>query len=82
MKIKKKYGDKIYIEWIDAWSTSGWMNLSWMMKIPDDVYCFTNGWYIGEKDGFVIVVHTRGKTKGDDMMGKLLIPKSWIRKVK
>ena len=82
MKINKKFGDKIYIEWLDAYGAEGWMGLKQMMHIPDEVLCFTNGWYIGEKDGFVVISHTRGKTKTNDMMGKLLIPKSWIRKVK
>ena len=79
---KKSFGSKIYLEWVDAWATEGWMSLRQAMKIPDDVYCFTNAWYIGEKDGFVIISHTKGKTKDDDMMGKLLIPKNWIRRVK
>ena len=82
MKINKKFGDKIYIEWVDAYAAETWMSLSQMMDIPEEVYCFTNGWYIGEKDGFVVLSHTRGKTKNNDMLGKLLIPKAWIRKVK
>jgi len=82
MKIKKKFGAKIYIEWTDAYEAGGWMNLKEMIEIPDEVFCFTNGWYVGEKDGFIIICHTRGKTKSNDMLGKLLIPKAWIRRIK
>lgn len=79
---KKKWGQKIYIEWIDACEQAGWQTLDKMLEIPDEVMCKTNAFYIGEKDGFLIVAHTIGKTEKNDMTGKLMIPKKWIMKVR
>jgi len=81
MKIDKKFGQKISIDWIDAYSSEGWLSVEQTMEIPNEVYCFTTGWYVGEVDGFVIITHTKGKTKDNDIMGRLLIPKVWIRRV-
>ena len=82
MKINKKYGDKIFVEWIDAYSEAGWKTHKEMMEIGNTVFCFTNGWYVGKTNEFLIICHTKGKNIKEDMMGKLVIPKKWIRKVK
>ncbi len=82
MKINKKFGDKIYIEWLDAYEDSGWEKLKIVCIIPDEVLCFTNAWFIYQNKDFVIISHTKGKTITNDIMGKLLIPKKMIRKVK
>lgn len=81
MKIKKSFGDKIYIEWVDAYAVSGWRPAESALQIPEEVYCYTNAFYVGQTKVFVIVTHTKGKTIENDIMGRLLIPKSWIRKV-
>jgi len=82
MKINKKFGDKIYIEWVDAYEDTGWKSFKDACSVPDEVYCYTSAWYISQDKDFVIISHTRGKTIKNEIMGKLLIPKSWIRKVK
>lgn len=82
MKINKKYGDKVYIEWVDAYTDGGWKSYEDMIKIGDAPHCFTNAWYVGENKDFVIVCHTKGINKKEDMMGKLVIPKKWIKKVR
>jgi len=80
--MKKKYGDKIYIEWFDACTADGWENYNEAMKIPSNAFCRTNALYIGETKEFLIVSHTQGKTKENALMGRLLIPKKWIKKIK
>lgn len=82
MKTNKKFGDKIYIEWIDAFEESGWRFFDEVCTISDDVYCYTSAWYVSQTKDFVIVSHTKGKTKKNSIMGKLLIPKAFIKKVK
>ncbi len=82
MKIKKSFGDKIYIEWIDALEEAGWKSFKDVCNIPDEVYCYTSAWYISQDKYFIVISHTKGKTIKNEIMGKLLIPKAWIRKVK
>lgn len=82
MKINKKFGDKIYIEWLDALEEAGWKSFKEVCDIPDEVYCYTFAWFISQSSDFVTVLHTKGKTVKNDIMGKLLIPKKMIRKVK
>lgn len=82
MKINKKFGDKIYIEWVDAMEEAGWKSFKDACVVPDEVYCYTSAWYISQNRDFVIISHTKGKTIKNEIMGKLLIPKKWIRKVK
>ena len=82
MKIKKKYGNKIYVEWVDAYTDDDWKSYKDMMKVSDTVFCYTSGWYVGETKDFLILCHTKGKNIKEDMMGKLVIPKKWIRKVR
>lgn len=81
-KIKKSYGDKIYIEWSDAYTEDGWKSFSDMKEISNNTYCFTNAWFVAETKDFIIVCHTIGKTQKEEMMGKLVIPKKWIKMVK
>ena len=82
MKINKKFGDKIYIEWLDALEEAGWKFFKEVCAIPDEVYCYTSAWLISQSSSFVTVSHTKGKTVKNDIMGKLLIPKKMIRKIK
>jgi len=82
MKVNKKWGDKIYVEWTDACSDSEWKNFEQSMDIPNEVFCRTYGFYLGQKEGFIIVAHTIGKGPGNDIAGRLLIPIKWVRKAK
>lgn len=82
MKISKKYGDRIYVEWIDAYDDSGWKTYKDMLEIGDTVLCYTVGWYVGKTKDFLIVCHTKGKNTKEDMLGKLVIPLKGIKKVK
>ena len=80
--IKKKYGDRIYVEWVDAYDDAGWKNYKDMMEIDSFVLCYSVGWYVGKTSDFLIMCHTKGKSIKEDMMGKLAIPLKWIKKVK
>ena len=82
MKIKKSFGDKIYLEWADAYTEDGWKSVDDALNLSNEVYCFTNAFFLGQNKDYLMVVHTKGKTNKNDVMGKLTIPKAWIRKVK
>ena len=82
MKINKKFGEKIYLEWVDAYTEDGWKSVDEALKLSDEVYCFTNAFFLGQNKDYLMVVHTKGKTIKNDVIGKLTIPKSWLRKVK
>lgn len=82
MKINKKFGDKVYIEWVDAYSTDGWTSFEKAIVESSNAFCRTNAFYLGESKNFIIVSHTQGNTKDNSVMGVLNIPKKWIRKVK
>lgn len=82
MKINKKFGDRIYFEWVDAYTEEGWKSVDEALKLSNEVYCFTNAFFLGQNKDYLMVVHTKGRTIKNDVMGKLTIPKVWIRKVK
>ena len=82
MKINKKFGDKIQVDWLDAHTNDEWKSVESSLKLDDERFCYTNAFYVGKKDGFLIVCHTRGKTKDNDIMGRLYIPLKWILRVK
>lgn len=82
MKINKKFGEKIYIEWVDAYTEDGWKSVDDALKLSSATYCYTNAFFLGQNKDFLMVVHTKGKTDKNDVMGKLTLPKVWIRKVK
>jgi len=82
MKIKKKFGDKIYIEWVDAYEKPGWRTFESACKIDNELFCRTNTFFLEQKDGFIKVAHTIGKTKKNDMLGVLLIPEKWVLKIR
>ena len=82
MKVKKKFGAKIYIEWLDAYTEDGWKSYYNMSSISDSPYCRTNAWFVKETKDFIIVCHTIGKTQKEEMMGKLVIPKRWIKVIR
>lgn len=82
MKVNKKFGDKIYIEWVDAIERIGWKTVDEAIEVIDEAYCKTNAFYLDEDKVYVRVAHTIGKSIKNDVTGILLIPKTWIRKVK
>jgi len=82
VKVNKKFGDKIYIEWVDAIERIGWKTVDEAIEVIDEVYCRTNAFYLDEDKEYVKVAHTIGKSIKNDVLGILLIPKKWIRKVK
>ena len=81
-KLNKKIGDKIYIAWIDAYERTGWKSVEDALKLEDERFCFTNGFYLGKKDGYIIVCHTKGSTKDNDVTGIINIPITWIKEIK
>jgi len=82
MKLKKKFGDKIYIEWVDALELPGWRSLANVHRFNNESFCRTNAFFLEEKDRFVKIAHTVGKDKNNDVLGVLLIPTKWILKVR
>ncbi len=82
MKIHKKFGDKIYVEWVDAIERIGWKSVDEATVVLDEAYCKTCAFYLGEDKVYVKLAHTIGKSIKNDVTGVILIPKTWIRKVK
>jgi len=85
MRLKKSFGDKIYLEWIDAISKGGWKSIDEVLhskELYEESFCKTNAFYIGEDKTFIKVSHTIGKTNKNDILGILWIPKKWIIRVK
>lgn len=80
MKIKKKFGDTIIVEWYDAYSDDGWLSFEEASKVDLKVsYTKTNAFFISQDDLFLIVAHTIGKDKTQSINGKFVIPKAWIK---
>ena len=82
MRIKKKYGERIYIKWVDTYTQDGWKSFDEMREISESLYCRTNAWFVSQTKDFIVVCHTIGKTKEEEMMGKLVLPKRCIKVVK
>jgi len=82
VKVKKKFGDKIYIEWVDALEKPGWRSFADACKYDGEPFCKTNSFFLEQKNGFIKVAHTIGKTKNNDVLGVLLIPDKWILCIK
>lgn len=82
MKIGKQFGDKIFVEWIDAYTSDKWESVDDSLNLNVNQFCYTNAFYVGKEDGFLIVCHTKGKTRDNDIMGKLYIPLKWIKRIK
>lgn len=81
-KPKKSFGDRIYIEWLDAYTVDGWTTFDKAMEQSRNCFCRTNALYVGETKDFITVSHTQGKNKDNSLMGILSIPKKWIRKIR
>ena len=81
-KIQKEWGDKVYIEWIDAIEKTGWQSVENAIKMDDEVFCRTNAFFLSQDKDFIHVAHTIGMSKTNDVTGILRIPKRWLSKVK
>lgn len=79
--MKKKFGDEIYIYWLDCTEKPGWQEFEGIQR-ESEPDCFTRGWFIKEDKEFVYICHTKGKSIEEDMLGVLLIPKKSIVKIK
>ena len=83
MKIDKKFGHPIEIEWIDACGADDvWQSVDDASTVPDDVYTFTRGWYVSHDKEFIVVCRDKGKTKDYDIGGVLCIPIGSIKEIK
>ena len=82
MKINKSFGQKIYIEWLDACECAGWKTCDSALKIPDDVFCKTNGFFLNKTKDFVTLAHTMGRGRNNDVTGIFHIPLGMIKKVR
>lgn len=82
MKIKKSFGDKIYINWIDAYTDDGWTTYEKAIEESTNAFCKTNAFYVGQSKNFIVVSHTQGQSKENSLMGVLSIPKEFIKAVK
>lgn len=79
---KKSFGDRVYIEWLDAYTTDGWTTLEKAMEESSNAFCRTIGFYVGQTKEFITVSHTQGKTKKNSLMGVVSIPRRWIKKIR
>lgn len=82
MKIIKKFGDRIYLEWIDACERPGWKDFDGATTPPEETFCKTNGFFLKQDKDFITIAHTIGHNIQNDMMGVLHIPKAWLKKVR
>lgn len=79
----KKFGDAIYIEWIDSVEQTGWREYNEVIETDNEEWlCKTRACYIGEDKDFVIVAHTVGATEDNAILGVLKIPKKSILKIR
>ena len=82
IKVDKKCGDPIYVEWIDACEREGWRSLDDALKIPDEVHVKTRGFYLGHTKEFLTTASSIGKSSKNDVGGVWHIPRAWIKKIK
>lgn len=79
---KRTFGDKITIVWIDACEVTGWKSFSDAIKIPNEVFCHTVGYFLNQTKDFITVASTIGLSEKNDVTGIFHIPKAWIIKIK
>ena len=66
----------VYIEWLDACSYQGWMDLT--DDSPDTASITTIGYLAEEDDKQVLITSSLSET--GNILGAVAIPKGWIRK--
>ena len=82
VKIEKKYGDRIEVCWTDACERSGWRSVEDALKVPDEVFVRTIGFYLGHTKEFLTLANSIGKSEKNDVSGIWHIPVKWITKLK
>jgi len=80
--IKRKFGDRITIAWIDACEITGWKSFSDAIKVPDEVFCYTTGYFLNQTKDYITIAHTIGLDEKNDITGVIHIPRRWIREIK
>ena len=79
--IKRKFGDITTITWIDACEVSRWKSFSDAIKIPDEVFCHTTGYFLNQTKDMITIAHTIGLSENNDVLGVMHIPLHWIQKI-
>lgn len=80
MTTKKKFGDNIYIEWIDSATTEGWKSVEEMRKhTRKDICIKSRGFFLWENKDFLAICLS---IHDDEVNGTIHIPKGCIIKVK
>lgn len=82
IRINKKYGDLIKVSWIDACERSGWRTVEEALKIPDEIYVQTVGYYLGHTKEFLTLATSIGKSRENDVGGVWHIPRTWIQRIR
>jgi len=82
MKVNKKFGQPVELEWRDACEVSGWKTLDDALQIPNEVICKTRGYFLGQNKEYISIVHTIGSDECNDVCGIIHIPIAWIIKIK
>lgn len=82
MKINKKFGDAITVEWVDACERSGWLSYEDAIKVPDEIYVTTRGHYLHHTKDFLTIAASIGKSKKNEVGGIWHIPRVWIKRIR
>jgi len=78
VKIGKKWGQRIFVEWRDAILDDEWISTISALNSDKDQICYTSAFYIGEDNHNLVVAMTIGKTEEDEVAGVWKIPKGCI----
>jgi len=78
---KRKFGDVVTIIWIDACEVTGWKSFSDAIKIPDEVFCHTTGYFLNQTKDFITIAGTIGLSEKNDVTNVIHIPRKWIQEI-
>ena len=79
---KRKFGDCVTIHWMDACEMTGWRSFSDAIKIPDEIFCCTTGYFLNQTKDYITIAHTIGLSEKNDITGVMRIPRRWIKGIK
>lgn len=82
VKINKQFRDPITVEWIDACEQTGWKSFEDAIRVPDEVYVTTRGFYLKHTKDFLTMAASVGKGKDNEVGGVWHIPRAWIQKIR
>lgn len=82
MRIDKKFGDPIEVQWTDACERTGWRSVEDALKVPDEVFVRTRGFYLGHTKDFITLANSIGRSRSNDVGGVWHIPRAWVTKLK